>query len=234
MKTRLPLFAAILALPSTGLAQPPERIEQIKTPDKNSPPSPSTGVSRPELLLSAARKIRSDKGCAAALPTFRVIASFGKGHEVAQSELGACLLEVAEGEGEESALFRDEGLLWLRRAAWGGEARAQWTLANILSGAPGAREAGVGAAPKEALGWALVYENNAAHKLYGLDPVDPNVVAHLHGALTPEASADAETFAAEFTPIAMATFTPPARQNAKRRGRSDGRPSGGQRRRRPR
>ena len=65
-------------------------------------PEQSAGIERPERLLTAARKIRADQGCAGAAPTYRIAASFGKGHEIAQAELGACLIEISQEEGAEA------------------------------------------------------------------------------------------------------------------------------------
>ncbi len=175
---------------------------------------PGAGIDQAERLLATGRQIRAEKGCAAAAPTYRVIASFGEGYEVAQYELGACLLEIEGESARETALFREEGLFWLRRAAYADNARAQWRLANTLSGAPAAVSHGPAPEPGKALGWALVYKENAAHELYGLAPVNPNVLAHLHASLPDDAIARAEAFAAKFKPISMAVFSPPPRENA--------------------
>lgn len=180
---------------------------------------PVSAVNQPERLLTYARKIKAEQGCAEAAPAFRVIASFGKGYEVAQYELGACLLEAA-GDDPEAVLFREEALLWLRRAAWAGNARAQGTLARVLSGAPAAEAYGIAPRPEEALGWAMIYKENAAHELYGLALVDPAVLAHMKSGLHADAIAGAEAFAADFEPVVMAIFTPPPQANA------DGQPRG--------
>lgn len=192
------------------------------------PEGPASALNQAERLLTHARKIKAEKGCAEAAPTFRVVAGFGQGYEIAQHELGACLLEMTAGGGPEAALFREEALFWLRRAAWAGEARAQWTLANVLSGSAATHTHGVAARPAEALGWALVYEVNAVHELYGLARVNPAVLADLSKTLPAEAVAEAETFAADFEPVTMALFSPPPRENADRRT-----PGGYQRRRGP-
>ena|GEM_PF-1474810 len=196
---------------------------------------PAAGLDQSERLLSHARAIQAEKGCAEAVPTYRVIASFGEGYEVAQYELGACLIETAAAATVEATLFTEEGLLWLRRAAWAGNARAQWRLATILSGAPSAPADGVGAAPIEAMGWALVYENNATRALYGLAPVNPNIIAHLDESMPEGAKHDAAKFADDFAEVKMAVFTPPARpQNARRAGggKRGSSGDGGQQRRR--
>ncbi len=175
------------------------------------------GLDQPERLLKYARNVQAEKGCKTAVPAYRVIAGFGEGYEVAQYELGACLLETAS-PSEQAALLTQEGLFWLRRAAWAGNARAQWRLAMVLSGAPSSpHTVNVGAAPTEAMGWALVYKDNATRDLYGLAPVYPKVIDHLNASLSQGAKAEAETFADDFTEVKMAIFTPPARdKNAKK------------------
>jgi TPR repeat protein len=171
---------------------------------------PTPSIVQPERLLAHARNAQAEKGCEKAIPTYRVIAGFGEGFEVAQYELGACLLETAP-TSEQAALLTQEGLFWLRRAAWAGNARAQWRLAMVLSGAPSPYAENVAAVPTEAMGWALVYKDNATRELYGLAPVYPKVLNHLNATLPQNAKADATTFADDFVEIKMAIFTPPAR-----------------------
>lgn len=161
-----------------------------------------------ERLLVHAREERSEAGCAKAIPTYRVVASFGKGYDVAQYELGACLLDV-EADGGDAALLRDEGVLWLRRAAYAGNARAQLALAEALA----TNE------PVEAQGWALVYAENAAHELYGLPNLSPAARRHLDASLSEAERQTAAAFARDFTEIDMAVFTPPPSERAAQRGR---------------
>ena len=189
-------------------------------------PAASLGQSR--LLLAHAREIQGERGCKQALPSYRVIASFGDGYETAQYELGACLLTI-EGAGDhETALFREEGLFWLKRAAWAGGARAQHRLAHLLSGASPEKVEGVAPAPVEALGWALVYQENPTRALYALPPVKPQVLDHLRAALSPDLMAEADAFAASFEKVSLAAFTPPAMPRGAAAQRQ-GMPPGGRR-----
>ncbi len=197
---------------------------------------PAPAINQPERLLAHARNVQAEKGCDKAIPTYRVIGGFGEGYEVAQYELGACLLETAP-ISEQTVLLTQEGLFWLRRAAWAGNARAQWRLAMVLSGAPSPYAENVDAIPTEAMGWALVYKDNGTRELYGLAPVYPKVLNHLNATLSSDAKAEAATFANDFTEVKMAIFTPPAgNQNAKKAGGGKRGPSGdgGQQRRRRR
>lgn len=160
-------------------------------------------------ILADARKKKAEQGCAAAIPSYRVVASFGLDHETAQYELGACLLEAASGDGAEPALLQEEGLFWLRRAAYAGEPRAQVALADALSGASPA-SAGIMPNLVEAYGWALLYEDNAAHNLYGLPELQPAVADHFRTQMNADEISDAQAFAAAYREIKMEVFTPPA------------------------
>ncbi|MEM9495999.1 MAG: hypothetical protein AAGA09_08340 [Pseudomonadota bacterium] len=193
---------------------------------------PAAALSQSGRLLSAARKLQEEKGCAAAAPTYRVIASFGDGYEVAQHELGACLLTMRGKSEAEAGLYAREALFWLERAAFAGSARAQHQLAEQLSGAGAAS---LPADPMRALGWAIVYDNNAARDLYGLKDVAPGVLRHLQASLSATEKQTAQAFAANFEEIQMASFTPPARQrdaSGQRGERTRQGPPGGGRRRR--
>lgn len=187
---------------------------------------PAAGLSQSRLLLASAREMQAEQGCAKAVPTYRIVASFGADYEVAQYELGACLLEMAANSGPEAALFRDEGLLWVKRAAWAGAARAQHRLASLLSGAGYDQGTGVAPDPQAAMGWALVYQANPARSLYALPDVPEPVFDHLRATLSEDARADADAFAANFETIDLAAFTPPAtprgNANTRRRGPPDG------------
>lgn len=214
----------LVAACASSAAQPDER-------------GPSRGgqasLNQPSLLLSKAREIQAEKGCAAAMPTYRVLSSFGKGHHVAQYELGACLLTVSAAEDAETALFRMESVFWLHRAAWAGDARAQSKLAEILSGADPHRNMHVHPSPEEAAMWVIVYAENSERALYNLPDVAPSVISHLTAVLTPDARQRAEKAAKEFQTIDMTIFTPPRQQRAARTGgeRAQGQREG---RRRPR
>ncbi len=194
--------------------------------------TPNAALYQPQRLLDHARNLQAEKGCAAAAPMYRVIASFGVGYDVAQYELGACLKTMTGENDPETALFQKEAALWLERAAWAGNARAQKDLAILLSGAD--RQARTTADPAAALGWALVYEENAQRELFGLQNITPPILSHIHARLTADQKRAAEAFAANFEEITLASFTPPAAQRGER---ASGRPDAGsigRERRRPR
>ena len=198
------------------------------------PPLPNSAatIDEPEVseegagrLTAHARKLRETKGCASALAAYRVIVGRAEGHEAAQHELGECLMEIDGASATETALFRQEGRFWLTRAAYAGNARAQRRLVLEMS-AP----ANTLHDPKEALQWALVYEKNPTSALYGYKELPKTLVPGLKSSLSPEAVAEAESFATSFRPLYLQKFEAPKREQAKDGPR---RPPPGVRPRRP-
>ncbi|WP_425410352.1 hypothetical protein [Hyphococcus sp.] len=214
------LAAAIVACASSGRGGPGERRGPV-------------GVNQPSALLAKARDIQAKQGCAKAAPTYRIVSSYGEGYEIAQYELGACLLEIEGGSVTETALFRDEGLFWLKRAAWAGNPRAQLKLAEILSGEPGSAVSHISADPARAMVWSIVYDQNGARETYGLKPVGPIVAGHLRAVLSAEMMDAARGDAARFQQISMDEFVPLAQDRDERaQSQERGRRSEGRRRQR--
>lgn len=176
-------------------------------------------------LLQFAREKRTKDGCAAAAPAYRVVAGMGEGQEAAQDELGECLLDMKSENETERLLFRQEGAFWLTRAAYAGNARAQRRLAiEMAAPASGLHD------PKASLKWALVYGKNPDAKLYGFGPLPSTMAPGLKAALDESSIAEAEKFAADFTPLALQKFEPPKRDD--KRGLEEFKrvPPGGRRR----
>ena len=163
-------------------------------------------------VLAQARETLKRKGCEAAAPAYRVVAGMGEGFEAAQHELGDCLLTIDGKSEADTQLLRQEGMLWLNRAAHAGNARAQRRLA-ILHASPiaGAHN------PASALKWSLVYKNNPKAELYGAGPVPQTMVDGLMADLSDADVAAAQAFAAGFTAISLPKYKPP--KAARKRGR---------------
>lgn len=225
----LPVLAAAMAAHTAALAQEPVLLEaapEAPAPDEKrsadrDPPRPQLGP----LFLRDARKTLNEKGCAAATPAYRAAAALGAGMEAAQHELGECLLEAVGATDAETRLLRDEGLFWLTRAAWAGNARAQRRLA-LLHASP----VGGAHAPLDALKWALVFGKNPEADLFS-GPLPATLVDGLVSDLGPAARETADAFAAGFAPLAMPSYAPdlPAAGGGKERRRK----GGGDARRRP-
>ncbi len=198
-------------------------------------PSGPIGVNQPSALLAQARDMNAREGCARAAPVYRIVSSHGEGHEVAQYELGACLLEMTGASDAETTLFRQEALFWLERAAWAGNPRAQGKLAELLSGAPAYGATFVPADAQEAMMWSIVYAANGVRDVYGLRDLPPLVRDHLSASISPQALAAAQREANAYVKISMSEFVPTARGDENQRGRASderqGSPEGGRRRR---
>ncbi|MEM9014962.1 MAG: hypothetical protein AAGB02_07625 [Pseudomonadota bacterium] len=217
---------ALIALTATGVSPVLAKDED----NKNKKERAAGPLAQSDRLLGLARKQQAEKGCAAATPTYRVIASFGDGYEVAQYELGACLFEMESEHTMETRLFKKEAAFWLERAAYAGNARAQGMLAELLSGVEPAP--GFPTDPVAAMGWTLIYESNAEHTLYGLKDTAPAVRAHLETSLTEDEKRQAQAFAAGFDEFTMESFTPPAPPKGARQQRNFQRFQNGERPRR--
>ncbi len=203
-----------------GEASPPPL--PAEAPAAEEPAVHQDGAGR---LTAFARKLRADKGCTEAAPAFRVVAAMGEGNEAAQHELAECLLEMQGATPTEAALFREEARFWLTRAAYAGNARAQRRLVTDMAAPANALHD-----PKGALQWALVYEKNPTADLYGFKELPKTLIPGLKASLSPEAVAEAEAFAANFTPLALAKFEAPQAQKPAGERR---RPPPGARPRRP-
>lgn len=216
MKHALLPFAGLLLLAAcaSGPKGPPDGAAAVR-------------AANGEAILAQARKTRADKGCAQAAPAYRVAAGMGEGFEAAQHELGECLIALNGTSPVETALFRQEGVFWLTRAAYAGNARAQRALALFY----GAADNPAGA-PGAALRWAILYDKNSGADLFGYQGLPPTFEPGLKAALSPAERAEVDKFVAEFTPITLTPFIA-ARAEKERRG-----PTGehlqGQGRRRPR
>lgn len=195
---------------------------------KDKPPEAPNIAAGPERLLAKAREVREETGCIEAAPTYRVVAAMGEGQEAAQHELGECLLLIDGASPEETALFRQEGVFWLTRAAYAGNARAQRALA-VHFGARASKDN----SPTDALKWALVYEKNGDATLYGYQSLPPTFVPGLKKDAGETGIATAEAFAGAFKPVALAKFTPPPPEKFKGPPRGEGPPPGGPGGRRP-
>jgi len=233
MKLKFEIFSVVLMAALMAACASPRRVGPNGGPGGGprgeASAGPSAGVGRPSALLAAAREQQAKEGCAKAAPAYRIVASYGEGYEIAQFELGACLIQMTGAGDAETALFRQEGVFWLSRAAWAGDARAQGRLAEALSGAQGYAASHLGPDPEAALMWSLVYTANGSRDVYGLRPLPSLVTEHIVSALSAEAEESARQKAVQFARVTMDSFVAPAMPQTARGGRdsSSGRPPGG-------
>ncbi len=176
------------------------------------------GIHNAGLVLEKARTLRNKEGCLIAAPSFRAAAALGAGFEIAQSELGACLLKMQGKSEQETTLFQQEGLMWLERAAHAGDASAQRLLAMSYATSSNAY-----ANPEKALSWALVFAKNGRADLFAMQPLPKTLIAGLKSDLPASAQAIAEEFSDNFKVIKMDRYIAPIqeKQRSPKRGLSE-------------
>lgn len=143
-------------------------------------------------LIGAARTLAASEGCDEAIPVYRVLAAYGRNFEIAQYELGQCLLD-----GSPSSLDRREAMVWLERAAFAGHGEAQKELAEI--GFAGGDHAA-------ALGWALVFNEQNDTSIAPMQDFSAPFMDRLKAGLSATEIAAAERFALDFSPAYMTSF----------------------------
>ncbi|GGD19027.1 hypothetical protein GCM10011342_29660 [Aquisalinus flavus] len=143
-------------------------------------------------LIGAARTLAATEGCDEAIPVYRVLAAYGRSFEVAQYELGQCLLD-----GSPTPLDRREAMIWIERAAFAGHREAQKELAEI---------AFTGGDYATALGWALVFNDQNDTSIAPMQDFSAPFMDRLQAGLGATEIAAAERFAEDFSPDYMASF----------------------------
>ncbi len=119
------------------------------------------------------------------------------GAEIAQFNLGLCLIDLAKAEtdAQRAADQRKEGASWVLRAANAGFNKAEESSITLyLDGT------GVAADPVEAEKWALLYHNNGLRMAIGLPDVAPETQSRLDAALTRAQRKEAQARADAWTP----------------------------------
>ena len=155
---------------------------------------PVIGTERAARMIETARALRASEGCDRAIPTYRVIASYGRNFEVAQNELADCLLQ------SDRALDTAEALVWLERAARAGRTQAQAQLSRALAEAD---------RPQEALAWALIYNDQNDRALTPQRDLPQRYITEIETRLTQADLAAAENTAATFRTETMEAFRLP-------------------------
>jgi len=199
MKPVVLLAAFALAAASPALAAPQVRGGDIdygqadhgQTPsgDSKGPVSRDTGAIAEDLRLQGK--------CDKAVPMLRLVVERGSGYQISQFDLGECLLDMAKTQPDpkKAADMRNEGAMWVVRAADGGFNKAQ--AAAVLLYLDGT---GVAADPIEAEKWALLYHSNGIRLALGLPDIAPDVKDRLDTILTDSTRREARARADTWTP----------------------------------
>lgn len=162
-------------------------------------------------MIDRARALETENGCAEAVPTYRVLASYGRNFEIAQYELSRCLLSS-----DAPALDVAEAVVWLERAALAGHSPSQKLLATTLA------ETGL---YQPALAWAIVFNTDNGKAITPVADLTPAFMQQLESRLSPEQIAEAEEFALDFSREYMTAFKIPEGLGQDAQGR--GGPGGG-------
>jgi hypothetical protein len=143
---------------------------------------------------SKAEDLRLKGHCDQAIPLLRGIVDDG-GSEIAQFNLGLCLLDVAATDTQHAADLKKEGTEWIVAAADAGLARAQSRAVSLLMDSD----------PVEAQKWAILYRGNPTRYSFGLPDLPDDVTGRLDKALTGLQKAEARKRANAWLPKVAAT-----------------------------
>jgi hypothetical protein len=122
----------------------------------------------PNAAYVQATELKAKGDCPGAIVLLRPIAALGPGYETAQTVLGECLIAHDES--------RDDGLLWLTRAADAGWPEAQAVLASHYSTAGNGEEAAF---------WLALYDGNPTKARIGFRPFDAKSLQRIRQTLDP-------------------------------------------------
>jgi TPR repeat protein len=184
MRTVLPIAACLIA---AAFAAPVSAQEGQRLPNINSIDTPDGSDLKPRDVklppdpVGAAEELRLSGRCNIAVPALRLFAEHGVGNEIAQFNLGMCLLDFAakEHDAKPAGDMRQEGAQWIVQAANGGFGKAQaQAVVLYLDGT------GVAVDPAEADKWALLYHDNGMRISIGMPDIGPAVKSRLDAALT--------------------------------------------------
>jgi hypothetical protein len=148
-------------------------------------------------------QLRLNGQCDKAVPILRAYATQGAGNEIAQFNLGMCLLDLAAAQHDAAqAAGRKEGADWIVQSANAGFAKAQARAVMLyLDGA------GVAADPVEAAKWSILYHRNSTRIAIGLRDIAPQVSDRLDAALTDATRTQAQERADNWSQKAQAAQT---------------------------
>jgi hypothetical protein len=147
-----------------------------------------------------AEELRLAGKCDEAIPILRQLAAYGDGYELAQYNLGLCLLDTGKAapDAVRAASLKAEAATFILKAANHNLPKAQASLAAMyLDGDGVARD------PIEAGKWALIYRGNGARTALALPNISADLQARLDGVLTDVTWAEARARADAWTPVAQ-------------------------------
>lgn len=165
--------------------------------------------------------------CVEAIPTFKRMAAWGRGFEVAQFQLGDCYLQIAQDKQDpERAEFETKGFTWVEKAAQSNQADAQASLANLYLVGTGADKDLI-----EAGKWLVIFDRNAAVSFTSSAEMNASIRVQIEAALSSAEWVEAKANARVWMPTFQEDTTP--KRKFRRIDNETGGPHhGGQRQRR--
>jgi TPR repeat protein len=141
--------------------------------------------------------VKAKDGCPAAIPLLEPLAALGRGHEMAQFQLGACYLETARAQPAERVdEKRALGAGWILKAANSEVPDAQETAVRLyLDGI------GIAADPAEAGKWFLLLQRNPRRTMFGPTAMDADLEKRLRRDLSDANWGQARIRADQWQPV---------------------------------
>ena len=124
----------------------------------------------PNRAYIEATEFKAKGDCASVIKLVRPVANLGPGYENAQTLLGECLVAQPDG--------RDEGVMWITRAADAGWPEAQALLARTYGDGATARNG------EEAAYWLTLYDSNPSKARVGFRAPDMRALDTLRASLS--------------------------------------------------
>ncbi len=198
-KLTLAILSVAVCLAAPAFAQMPggggrPTVDPID-PSGDQAPAPLSAL--PPDPEGKAEDLRLAGKCDQAIPILRRLAAYGDGYELAQYNLGLCLLDVAKADSnaQQAATLRQEAAVSILRAANHNLPKAQASLVTMyLDGVGVARD------PVEAAKWALIYHTNGARFALGMPNISADLQARLDAVLDAAAWAQAQSRADAWIP----------------------------------
>ncbi|MDA5193104.1 tetratricopeptide repeat protein [Govanella unica] len=156
-------------------------------------------------LFSTASDFKERKQYREAAQGFSLMAGWGRGWEVAQYQLGVCLLAIADNPAANDSPkdLRREAFVWIKLAADSGNKSAQSRLALMLRD-------GIGISPdlQEAARYAILAEQGSGDIPLVRSAAEAEVSANLQQRLKPADWDEAKRLARNFSPIIQSARQP--------------------------
>jgi len=178
---------------------------------------PGGGMHRPpgQESFSQVLAMRTDQGCEAAIPPLRRFASYGGGFEIAQFELGDCLVEEARATNDDAgrAALAREAEAVLLKAANSNEPNAQGLLTALYF-----RGDVLGKDVVEAGKWFLLYSRNNLRINLGARALPKGLETDMRNTLTEDQWKAATAAADAFDVTIQPSVAPPEREGSEGEG----------------